>query len=144
MQNTVSGDTSSTKCDIGFIGLGVMGKNLTLNLADNGYRIACFDLDQSKVDAIIEQDELERDREFVLKKLNFTAEEFGEYMQHPGVSHYHYKSDEKIYQFLAYIRDRIYAQEKPMNAYNKLKETLTPETYEVRQAESDRIRSELE
>ena len=47
-------------CDIGFIGLGVMGKNLTLNLADNGYKIACFDLDHSKVDAIVEQDKKER------------------------------------------------------------------------------------
>ncbi|GGO75303.1 NADP-dependent phosphogluconate dehydrogenase [Bowmanella pacifica] len=47
-------------CDIGFIGLGVMGKNLTLNLADNDYRIACFDLDQTKIDAIIAQDEKER------------------------------------------------------------------------------------
>ncbi|MDF2178758.1 NADP-dependent phosphogluconate dehydrogenase [Aliiglaciecola sp. CAU 1673] len=47
-------------CDIGFIGLGVMGKNLTLNLADNGYKIACFDLDQSKVDAILAQDAAER------------------------------------------------------------------------------------
>src|SRR5210317_1216367 len=53
--------TDSTQlCDIGFIGLGVMGKNLTLNLADNGYRIACFDLDQTKVDAIISQDTAER------------------------------------------------------------------------------------
>ncbi|MCC2615426.1 NADP-dependent phosphogluconate dehydrogenase [Aestuariibacter halophilus] len=43
-------------CDIGFIGLGVMGKNLVLNLADNGYRIACFDLDKDKIDAIIAQD----------------------------------------------------------------------------------------
>lgn len=47
-------------CDIGFIGLGVMGKNLTLNLADNGYKIACFDLDQEKIDAIVTQDEKER------------------------------------------------------------------------------------
>ncbi len=47
-------------CDIGFIGLGVMGKNLTLNLADNGYKIACFDLDHSKVDAIVTQDAKER------------------------------------------------------------------------------------
>ncbi len=47
-------------CDIGFIGLGVMGKNLTLNLADHGFNIACFDLDQSKVDAIIEADAEER------------------------------------------------------------------------------------
>ncbi|MBT0586552.1 NADP-dependent phosphogluconate dehydrogenase [Alteromonas oceanisediminis] len=58
-QNT-STQNSQPQCDIGFIGLGVMGKNLTLNLADNGYRIACFDLDQSKVDAIIEQDAAER------------------------------------------------------------------------------------
>ncbi|MFT7261826.1 MAG: 6-phosphogluconate dehydrogenase [Glaciecola sp.] len=49
-----------TLCDIGFIGLGVMGKNLTLNLADNGYKVACFDLDQTKIDAILNQDELER------------------------------------------------------------------------------------
>ena len=47
-------------CDVGFIGLGVMGKNLTLNLADNGYKVAAFDLDMSKVDDVIAQDELER------------------------------------------------------------------------------------
>ena len=52
--------TNNTLCDIGFIGQGVMGKNLTLNLADNGFKIACFDLDQDKVDDIIKQDELER------------------------------------------------------------------------------------
>jgi len=51
---------ASTLCDIGFIGLGVMGKNLTLNLVDNGYKVACFDLDQSKVDAILSQDQQER------------------------------------------------------------------------------------
>ena len=47
-------------CDIGFIGLGVMGKNLALNLADNGYTIAAFDLDTEKVASAIKQDELER------------------------------------------------------------------------------------
>ena len=46
-------------CDIGFIGLGVMGKNLVLNLADNGFRIAAFDLDNEKVSGVIEQDVLE-------------------------------------------------------------------------------------
>ncbi|MBE1302101.1 MAG: NADP-dependent phosphogluconate dehydrogenase [Alteromonadaceae bacterium] len=50
---------SENLCDIGFIGLGVMGKNLVLNLADNGFKIACFDLDQTKVDAIIETDQEE-------------------------------------------------------------------------------------
>ncbi|MDP2561579.1 NADP-dependent phosphogluconate dehydrogenase [Psychrobium sp. 1_MG-2023] len=47
-------------CDIGFIGLGVMGKNIALNLADNGYKIAAFDLDHQKVDEIIAQDKIER------------------------------------------------------------------------------------
>jgi 6-phosphogluconate dehydrogenase len=46
-------------CDIGFIGLGVMGKNLVLNLADNGFNIAAFDLSDEKVQAVIEQDEVE-------------------------------------------------------------------------------------
>ncbi|WP_371740258.1 NADP-dependent phosphogluconate dehydrogenase [Marinobacterium sp. xm-d-564] len=40
---------------IGFIGLGVMGKNLVLNLVDNGYQIAAFDLDANKVDDAIAQ-----------------------------------------------------------------------------------------
>ncbi len=46
-------------CDIGFIGLGVMGKNLVLNLADNGFNIAAFDLCAEKVQGVIEQDQLE-------------------------------------------------------------------------------------
>ena len=46
-------------CDIGFIGLGVMGKNLVLNLADNGYNIAVFDLSNEKVHGVIEQDKVE-------------------------------------------------------------------------------------
>ena len=54
------GNQPDKACDIGFIGLGVMGANLTMNLADHGYRIACFDLDQTKVDAIIAKDKAER------------------------------------------------------------------------------------
>lgn len=46
-------------CDIGFIGLGVMGKNLVLNLADNGFNIAAFDLSDEKVQAVKAQDEAE-------------------------------------------------------------------------------------
>jgi len=52
---------ASDACDIGFIGLGVMGSNLTMNLVDHGYRVACFDLDQHKVDAIIAKDASEQD-----------------------------------------------------------------------------------
>ncbi|MCE9678207.1 NADP-dependent phosphogluconate dehydrogenase [Shewanella sp. AS1] len=46
--------------DIGVIGLGVMGKNLALNIADNRYRVAAFDLDKNKVDALLMQEEKER------------------------------------------------------------------------------------
>lgn len=41
--------------DIGVIGLGVMGKNLALNIVDNGYRVAAFDLDEAKVFAAEQQ-----------------------------------------------------------------------------------------
>jgi 6-phosphogluconate dehydrogenase len=34
----------SAACDFGLIGLGVMGKNLALNIADHGYRVAAWDL----------------------------------------------------------------------------------------------------
>ncbi|WOH38432.1 NADP-dependent phosphogluconate dehydrogenase [Thalassotalea fonticola] len=54
---------NTNKCDIGFVGLGVMGKNLVLNLADNGYKIAAFDLDSEKVEAAIEQDVLETNKQ---------------------------------------------------------------------------------
>ncbi|WP_076408269.1 NADP-dependent phosphogluconate dehydrogenase [Shewanella sp. UCD-KL12] len=47
--------------DIGVIGLGVMGKNLALNIADNQYRVAAFDLDENKIQAIIEQEKTERE-----------------------------------------------------------------------------------
>ncbi|MBU2021339.1 MAG: hypothetical protein KKA29_03380, partial [Gammaproteobacteria bacterium] len=33
---------TNQNCNIGFVGLGVMGKNLALNLADHGYRVAGF------------------------------------------------------------------------------------------------------
>ncbi len=38
--------------DIGMIGLGVMGRNLVLNLADHGASVAGFDLDDEKVAAL--------------------------------------------------------------------------------------------
>ncbi|AWB67690.1 phosphogluconate dehydrogenase (NADP(+)-dependent, decarboxylating) [Saccharobesus litoralis] len=51
---------ATTLCDIGLIGLGVMGKNIGLNLADNGYKVAAFDLNEKSVQAIAHQDETER------------------------------------------------------------------------------------
>lgn len=38
--------------DIGMIGLGVMGRNLLLNMADHGYSVAGYDQDQAKVEAL--------------------------------------------------------------------------------------------
>ena len=41
-----------TGCDIGMIGLGVMGRNFVLNMADHGYSVAGYDIDNGKVDAL--------------------------------------------------------------------------------------------
>lgn len=46
--------------DIGVIGLGVMGKNLALNIADNQYHVSAFDLDPVKVNGVIQQEKQER------------------------------------------------------------------------------------
>jgi 6-phosphogluconate dehydrogenase len=41
--------------DFGLVGLGVMGRNFLLNVADNGFSIIGHDLDQKKVNALIEE-----------------------------------------------------------------------------------------
>ena len=38
------------KCDIGLIGLAVMGENLALNIESRGYSVAVFNRTTSKVD----------------------------------------------------------------------------------------------
>src|SRR5882672_6152619 len=40
-------------CDIGLIGLAVMGQNLVLNMNDHGYRVAVFNRTVSKVDEFV-------------------------------------------------------------------------------------------
>ena len=47
-------------CDIGLIGLAVMGQNLVLNMNDHGYRVAVFNRTVSKVDEFIQMKPLER------------------------------------------------------------------------------------
>lgn len=54
-------------CNIGFVGLGVMGKNLALNLADHGYRVAGFDLDTDKVKDVLDTEAKERPRSLYLE-----------------------------------------------------------------------------
>jgi 6-phosphogluconate dehydrogenase len=41
------------KCDIGLIGLAVMGQNLILNMADHGFRVAAYNRTTSKVDEFV-------------------------------------------------------------------------------------------
>ncbi|MGE0502656.1 MAG: NADP-dependent phosphogluconate dehydrogenase [Rhizobiaceae bacterium] len=41
------------KADIGLIGLGVMGSNLALNIAENGHRIAVFNRTAARTDAFV-------------------------------------------------------------------------------------------
>ena len=40
------------QCDIGMVGLGVMGRNLLLNMADHGFTVAGYDTDKEKVDSL--------------------------------------------------------------------------------------------
>jgi len=42
----------SEKYELGMVGLGVMGRNFLLNMADRGYSVAGYDKDKSKVEAL--------------------------------------------------------------------------------------------
>ncbi len=44
---------SNGRCDIGLIGLAVMGQNLVLNMNDHGYKVAVFNRTVSKVDEFL-------------------------------------------------------------------------------------------
>src|SRR5210317_1546374 len=43
----------AAQCDIGLIGLAVMGQNLILNMADHGFTVAAYNRTTSKVDDFI-------------------------------------------------------------------------------------------
>ena len=45
----------NSSCDIGMVGLGVMGRNLVLNIADNGFAVAGYNRHLDKVD-LLEQE----------------------------------------------------------------------------------------
>jgi 6-phosphogluconate dehydrogenase len=38
--------------EIGMVGLGLMGRNLVLNMADHGFSVAGYDKDLTKVEAL--------------------------------------------------------------------------------------------
>jgi 6-phosphogluconate dehydrogenase len=48
---------STDKFDIGMVGLGVMGRNFVLNMADHGFSVVGFDKDEDKVKALQEEAE---------------------------------------------------------------------------------------
>jgi len=43
-------------CDIGLIGLAVMGQNLVLNMNDHGYKVCVFNRTTSKVDEFLAEE----------------------------------------------------------------------------------------
>ena len=43
---------TTDKYDLGLVGLGTMGKNLLMNMADNGFEVAGYDKDTTKVDSL--------------------------------------------------------------------------------------------
>ena len=51
----IGGHKMNTLCDIGMIGLGVMGRNLALNMADHGFAVAGYNRHLDKV-ALLEQE----------------------------------------------------------------------------------------
>jgi len=54
--NLVGGKMSNASCDIGLIGLAVMGQNLVLNMNDHGYKVAVFNRTVSKVDDFLKNE----------------------------------------------------------------------------------------
>jgi 6-phosphogluconate dehydrogenase len=46
-------NSTSEKCDIGLIGLAVMGENLVLNMESHGFQVAVFNRTTSKIDAFM-------------------------------------------------------------------------------------------
>src|SRR5215218_9151683 len=47
---------ANATCDIGLIGLAVMGQNLVLNMNDHGYKVAVWNRTVSKVDDFIQNE----------------------------------------------------------------------------------------
>ncbi len=50
-------DKQIKNCDIGMVGLGVMGRNFLLNMADNGYSVAGYDTNEKAVQSLKDEGE---------------------------------------------------------------------------------------
>jgi 6-phosphogluconate dehydrogenase len=66
------------RCDIGLVGLGVMGKNLVLNMADHGFPIAVFNRTTEKTREFVEKEIGSRDI-----RGGFTLQEFINLLRKP-------------------------------------------------------------
>ncbi len=44
--------TNQSQCEMGMVGLGVMGRNLLLNIADHGFTAAGYDNDPKQADSL--------------------------------------------------------------------------------------------
>jgi 6-phosphogluconate dehydrogenase len=52
MESKTMTSTQQRRYEIGMVGLGVMGRNLVLNMADHGFSVAGYDKDAAKVEAL--------------------------------------------------------------------------------------------
>ncbi len=49
---TMTSEQAQHQYEIGMVGLGVMGRNLVLNMADHGFSVAGYDKDPAKVESL--------------------------------------------------------------------------------------------
>ena len=48
-------ENEAALCEVGMVGLGVMGRNLALNMADKGFSVAGYDRDQGQAEALLRE-----------------------------------------------------------------------------------------
>jgi 6-phosphogluconate dehydrogenase len=107
------------KCDIGLMGLAVMGQNLVLNMADHGFSVAVFNRTTSKVDDFVNSEEA--------KGKNITGchslEEWVENLTSPKKVMLMIKSGEPV----PAVADELYPDVSPVDGViERLVEILSP------------------
>jgi 6-phosphogluconate dehydrogenase len=55
MEVPMTSQNGEEQCEIGMVGLGTMGRNLLLNMADHGFIVAGYDTDKDKVDSLCKE-----------------------------------------------------------------------------------------
>ena len=57
----MTGHDKNKRCDIGLIGLGVMGRNFAQNMSDHGFSVAGYDRDKEKIQALMSEKTKQQD-----------------------------------------------------------------------------------